>query len=310
MGFYPTIPPKPQTRTRKNRVQISGYRYYSPRLGRWLSRDPISEQGGYNLYGFVGNNAIAFFDPYGLDFNGWTFTKGCAGVVAGGVEVVVGLAIGGGGTIGSGGTLTPLAAGGAIYLSGDGGYRVGLGINNIKAAFAGNEAGLSSFLSQVGNAVGGENGEKVGDIVDFGIGLPAGNVGAKYVVTGVRVVSDVATAGNAAISIADSTYELTQAGNPTPPSPQPPSPQPPSPQPPRPQPTQPPQKLKFIYLSMIECPDKFEAYQVQSGDSLWILWQNRPNGNVTWTEMLQANQHLANPNNLKIGQPVCRVKCP
>ena len=27
-----------------------GYRYYSPRLGRWISRDPIEEKGGANLY--------------------------------------------------------------------------------------------------------------------------------------------------------------------------------------------------------------------------------------------------------------------
>jgi hypothetical protein len=34
------------------------YRYYSPELGRWLSRDPIGENGGWNLYGFVGNDGI------------------------------------------------------------------------------------------------------------------------------------------------------------------------------------------------------------------------------------------------------------
>ncbi len=28
-----------------------GYRYYSPELGRWISRDPIEEDGGFNLYG-------------------------------------------------------------------------------------------------------------------------------------------------------------------------------------------------------------------------------------------------------------------
>ena len=28
-----------------------GYRYYSPSLGRWISRDPIEEAGGFNLYG-------------------------------------------------------------------------------------------------------------------------------------------------------------------------------------------------------------------------------------------------------------------
>jgi len=30
-----------------------GYRYYSPVLGRWLNRDPIGEEGGYNIYLFV-----------------------------------------------------------------------------------------------------------------------------------------------------------------------------------------------------------------------------------------------------------------
>ena len=39
-----------------------GNRYYSPSIGRWISRDPIQEQGGVNLFGFVGNNAITGFD--------------------------------------------------------------------------------------------------------------------------------------------------------------------------------------------------------------------------------------------------------
>ncbi|WP_339132888.1 MAG: RHS repeat-associated core domain-containing protein [Candidatus Electrothrix sp. GW3-4] len=42
-----------------------GYRYYSPELGRWLSRDPIGEEGGLNLYGFVGNNGVNSIDPLG-----------------------------------------------------------------------------------------------------------------------------------------------------------------------------------------------------------------------------------------------------
>lgn len=35
--------------------------------GRWLSRDPIGEEGGYNLYGFVENDGVNFIDPLGLD---------------------------------------------------------------------------------------------------------------------------------------------------------------------------------------------------------------------------------------------------
>ncbi|MCG8407086.1 MAG: hypothetical protein MI923_17965 [Phycisphaerales bacterium] len=42
-----------------------GYRYYAPRLGRWLNRDPIEERGGRNLYRFVFNNAISWIDPDG-----------------------------------------------------------------------------------------------------------------------------------------------------------------------------------------------------------------------------------------------------
>ncbi len=43
-----------------------GYRYYSPSLGRWLSRDPIEERGGLNLYGFVNNDPVNRFDHLGL----------------------------------------------------------------------------------------------------------------------------------------------------------------------------------------------------------------------------------------------------
>jgi RHS repeat-associated protein len=43
-----------------------GYRYYDPRLGRWLSRDPIREAGGFNLYAYCGNDPVNRHDPLGL----------------------------------------------------------------------------------------------------------------------------------------------------------------------------------------------------------------------------------------------------
>ncbi len=43
-----------------------GYRYYSPILGKWLSRDPIAERGGNNLYHFTYNNAVNKSDWLGL----------------------------------------------------------------------------------------------------------------------------------------------------------------------------------------------------------------------------------------------------
>jgi integrase/recombinase XerD len=43
-----------------------GYRYMDPLTGRWPSRDPIEEEGGGNLYGFVENNAINDWDLLGM----------------------------------------------------------------------------------------------------------------------------------------------------------------------------------------------------------------------------------------------------
>jgi RHS repeat-associated protein len=42
-----------------------GYRYYSPMLGRWLSKDPYKENGGLNLYQFVFNRPISAVDSLG-----------------------------------------------------------------------------------------------------------------------------------------------------------------------------------------------------------------------------------------------------
>jgi len=45
------------------------YRFYDPSLLRWINRDPIEEDGGINLFGFVGNDPNNFVDTLGLDRN-------------------------------------------------------------------------------------------------------------------------------------------------------------------------------------------------------------------------------------------------
>ena len=40
--------------------------FYNPSTGRWLSRDPIQEDGGQNLYGLTHNAPIAAIDRFGL----------------------------------------------------------------------------------------------------------------------------------------------------------------------------------------------------------------------------------------------------
>ncbi|MCH6259350.1 RHS repeat-associated core domain-containing protein, partial [Puniceicoccaceae bacterium K14] len=42
------------------------YRYYNAEDGRWTNRDPIEEQGGYNLYGMIGNDTVNRIDILGL----------------------------------------------------------------------------------------------------------------------------------------------------------------------------------------------------------------------------------------------------
>jgi hypothetical protein len=44
----------------------SAYAYYNPSTGRWLSRDPVAERGGKNIYAFVCNAALHRLDRLGL----------------------------------------------------------------------------------------------------------------------------------------------------------------------------------------------------------------------------------------------------
>lgn len=48
--------------------------HYDSRMGRWLSRDPLGEEGGFNLYAYCGNDPVNRHDPLGLaQFEGTTW---------------------------------------------------------------------------------------------------------------------------------------------------------------------------------------------------------------------------------------------
>jgi RHS repeat-associated protein len=47
-------------------LQLTPARVFDGTSGRWLSRDPLGEAAGVNLYAYVGNNPILSIDPTGL----------------------------------------------------------------------------------------------------------------------------------------------------------------------------------------------------------------------------------------------------
>ena len=52
---------------RETGLYYYGKRYYVPVLRRWLTRDPIEEEGGINLYLPCNNSMVQNFDPLGMD---------------------------------------------------------------------------------------------------------------------------------------------------------------------------------------------------------------------------------------------------
>ena len=66
IGEKPEIPFAFSTKsTDASALVYFGFRFYNSDLGRWLSRDPIEENGGNNLYAMVHNDPIANVDLFG-----------------------------------------------------------------------------------------------------------------------------------------------------------------------------------------------------------------------------------------------------
>ncbi len=65
-----------------------GHRYYDANLGRWISTDPVGFIDGTNLYAYVLNNPLGFFDPDGRSIGG--FVLGLGEIVLGGTLMITG----------------------------------------------------------------------------------------------------------------------------------------------------------------------------------------------------------------------------
>jgi RHS repeat-associated protein len=49
-----------------------GFRLYAPGSGRWMTRDPLRERGGPNLYAYLDGDPLNRIDPWGLDSSAGT----------------------------------------------------------------------------------------------------------------------------------------------------------------------------------------------------------------------------------------------
>lgn len=110
-----------------------GARYYAPWLGRWLSPDPAGPVDGLNLYTFVKNNPLKYFDPSGnISLAGTRAAIGLAGIgLYAGIGTSVGAIAGAiaGAIMGAGVGAAPGAAAGAAI-----GAAVGGGIGLLRFA--------------------------------------------------------------------------------------------------------------------------------------------------------------------------------
>lgn len=65
-GVIPTFGYAGMYQHQPSGLNLTWYRAYNPITARWLSKDPIEEAGGLNLYGYVGGSPLMGIDPMGL----------------------------------------------------------------------------------------------------------------------------------------------------------------------------------------------------------------------------------------------------
>jgi RHS repeat-associated protein len=75
-------------------LHLAPYRAYDSTVGRWISRDPLGEKGGLNVYRYVRNNILNLTDPDGRNPLTGALIGGEIGSVFPGLGTIIGAGIG------------------------------------------------------------------------------------------------------------------------------------------------------------------------------------------------------------------------
>jgi RHS repeat-associated protein len=148
-------------------IHLSLFRGYDPILGRWLSRDPLQERAGVNLYTSVKNDPLRLADPYGLCSNAESDLLGIAAGAALGAGVLafapeIAAAVGIGAAVGG---LFGAATGAVVsYINGDNVWSGALNgaITGAAAGGIGTVAGIGLTAALEGGALAGLAGGALG----------------------------------------------------------------------------------------------------------------------------------------------------
>lgn len=154
------------------------YRYYSPNIGRWLSRDPIQELGGSNLYAYCMNRNY-LYDIIGL-CSFWDRLKaGFVGALTGaGSGALTGAAVGAGVGFFAGGV-----GAGPGALAGAGAGAIGGGIGGFIAGFTAGTPGRAAAAGAASGVFAGATGgagAAGGAAWGVGVGAAAGAANGYY----------------------------------------------------------------------------------------------------------------------------------
>lgn len=167
-------------------LHLTMFRAYDAQTGRWLSRDPLREDAGLNLFAYVGGDPVNAIDPLGLV--NWTNAGvAAAGIAGNGIGFVGGIALAG--TTGVSGV--GLAAG--VVLAGNSAYGLAANIANLGNALGDQENyskgslltdGAQKFFPDSPGA------QLAAQAADIGLGAGAAKLGATAAGIGAGALAD------------------------------------------------------------------------------------------------------------------------